>query len=132
MIREFDLVEKRFVDGGFYLPEAKGGADWFDADTLLVSSALGGEAFQTISGYARTVRLYRRGAEFEAAPVVFECKREDMAAWAGRDPARVIRAPNTGAKSISSITRISSSRASQDASSSTFPPMPMCPSTTIG
>jgi prolyl oligopeptidase len=85
VIREFDLAEKRFVDGGFYLSEAKGGADWVDENTLLVSSALGGEAYQTMSGYARTARLYGRGAEFAAAPVVFECKREDMAAWGGRD-----------------------------------------------
>jgi prolyl oligopeptidase len=85
VIREFDLAEKRFVEGGFYLAEAKGGADWVDENTLLVSSALGGEVFQTISGYARTARLYRRGARFEEAPVVFECKREDMAAWGGRD-----------------------------------------------
>jgi prolyl oligopeptidase len=85
VIREFDLAEKRFVDGGFYLAEAKGGADWVDENTLLVSSALGGESFQTISGYARTARLYRRGVEFASARVVFECKREDMAAWAGRD-----------------------------------------------
>jgi prolyl oligopeptidase len=85
VIREFDLAEKRFVDGGFHLSEAKGGADWVDENTLLVSSALGGEAFQTVSGYARTARLYRRGTEFAAAPVVFECKREDMAAWGGRD-----------------------------------------------
>jgi prolyl oligopeptidase len=83
--REFDLAEKRFVDGGFYLPEAKGGAGWLDADTLLVSSALGGEAFQTISGYARTVRLFRRGTQFENAPVIFECERTHMSAWAARD-----------------------------------------------
>jgi prolyl oligopeptidase len=83
--REFDLVEKRFVDGGFYLPEAKGGADWLDADTLLVSSALGGEAFQTMSGYARTVRLCRRGTPFQAAPVIFECERSHMSVWAARD-----------------------------------------------
>jgi prolyl oligopeptidase len=85
VIREFDLVEKLFVAGGFYLSEAKGGANWVDENTLLVSSALGGDAFQTISGYARTARLYRRGTEFAAAPVVFECKRDDMAAWGGRD-----------------------------------------------
>ena len=85
VIREFDLTEKRFLDRGFYLAEAKGGADWVDENTLLVSSALGGESFQTVSGYARTARLHRRGAEFAAAPVVFECKREDMAAWGGRD-----------------------------------------------
>jgi prolyl oligopeptidase len=85
VIREFDLAEKRFVDDGFHLSEAKGGANWVDENTLLVSSALGGETFQTISGYARTARLYRRGTEFAAAPVVFECKRDDMAAWGGRD-----------------------------------------------
>jgi prolyl oligopeptidase len=83
--REFDLVEKRFVDGGFDLPEAKGGAAWLDADTLLVSSTLGGEEFQTISGYARTVRLHRRGTPFETAPVIFQCDRAEMAAWAARD-----------------------------------------------
>jgi prolyl oligopeptidase len=83
--REFDLVEKHFVEGGFYLPEAKGGAAWLDADTLLVSSALGGGQFQTASGYARTVRLFRRGASFESAPILFECELSHMVAWGGRD-----------------------------------------------
>ena len=41
--REFDLVAKRFVDGGFVIPETKWGATWFDADTLLVAVTLGGE-----------------------------------------------------------------------------------------
>ena len=85
VIREFDLAERRFVEGGFYLAEAKGVVNWVDENTLLVSSALGGKAFETVSGYARTARLYRRGVSFEEAPVVFEGKREDMAAWAGRD-----------------------------------------------
>src|SRR5262249_10126065 len=72
LIREFDLVDKRFVDGGFSLPEAKGSATWLDGDTLLVSSALGSDAYKTTSGYARTVRRWRRGAPFADAPVVFE------------------------------------------------------------
>src|SRR5579862_8456316 len=80
VVREFDLAERRFIDGGFYLPEAKGGAGWLDADTLLVSSALGGEAFATASGYARTVRRWRRGTPFAEAPVVFECGRNEMGA----------------------------------------------------
>src|SRR3954463_5342323 len=46
VIREFDLQEKRFVAEGFNLPEAKGSAYWRNDDTLLVNSALGGEAFQ--------------------------------------------------------------------------------------
>ncbi len=88
VIREFDLDEKRFVDGGFFLPEAKGGAEWLDHDMLLVSSALGGEAFETASGYARTVRRWQRGAPFAQAPVVFECSRDEMmvGAWHEHSP----------------------------------------------
>jgi prolyl oligopeptidase len=88
VIREFDLVEKRFVDDGFSLPEAKGGASWLDEDTLLVSSALGGPSYETASGYSRTVRRWRRGAPFADAPVVFECDRNHMkaSAWHTRSP----------------------------------------------
>jgi prolyl oligopeptidase len=85
VIREFDLTARRFVDDGFFLPEAKGGAAWLDDGTLLVSSALGGEPFQTTSGYPRTVRRWRRGTPFEAAPVVFECERAEMVAWGWRE-----------------------------------------------
>jgi prolyl oligopeptidase len=86
--REFDLVEKRFVESGFILPEAKGGASWLDVDTLLVSSALGGEAYETLPGYARTVRRWRRGTPFAQAPVVFECDRAEMSAGGWRDHSR--------------------------------------------
>jgi len=81
VVREFDLAKRSFVEGGFFLPEAKGGAGWVDQDTLLVSSAFGGEAFETRSGYARTVRRWRRGTPFAEAPVVFECGRNEMAAF---------------------------------------------------
>jgi prolyl oligopeptidase len=85
VVREFDLTAKRFVEGGFFLPEAKGGASWIDHGTLLVSSALGGEAFQTTSGYARTVRRWRRGTPFDQAQIVFECERSEMVAWGWRE-----------------------------------------------
>ena len=62
MLREFDVDTKAFVADGFALPEAKGGAEWFDADTLLLSSAYGDD-MATTSGYARTVRLWRRGTD---------------------------------------------------------------------
>ncbi len=58
VLREFDLLSRGFVPGGFFLPEAKGGADWLDRDTLLLSSAGQGA---TASGYADSVRLWRRG-----------------------------------------------------------------------
>lgn len=84
VLREFDLDAKRFVADGFVLPEAKGGVEWVDADTLLVASSLG-EGMATSSGYARTVRLWRRGEPFDQAPVVFEVPADHMAAYCGGD-----------------------------------------------
>jgi prolyl oligopeptidase len=87
VMREFDLVAKRFVDGGFFLPEAKGGAAWLDADTLLVSTTLGEDA-ATASGYARTVRRWRRGLPFAEAAMEFEASESDIwaAAFVDREP----------------------------------------------
>jgi prolyl oligopeptidase len=84
VLREFDLVARSFVTGGFALPEAKGGAAWLDRDTLLLSSALG-EDMATSSGYARTVRLWRRGTDPLTAPVIFETSADHMGAWADVD-----------------------------------------------
>jgi prolyl oligopeptidase len=83
-LREFDLPLHDFVPGGFTLPEAKGGAAWLDRDTLLLSSALG-EGMATSSGYARTVRLWRRGSDPRTAPFIFETQPEHMAVWADLD-----------------------------------------------
>ncbi len=77
VVREFDLVEKRFVKDGFALPEAKGGAAWLDRDTLLVSTTLGDNA-ATASGYPRTVRLWRRGTDIMEAPLLFEGEASDI------------------------------------------------------
>jgi prolyl oligopeptidase len=84
VLREFDLAVRAFVAGGFSLPQAKGGAAWLDRDTLLLSSAYG-SGMATDSGYARTVRLWRRGAAVATAPVLFETARESMLAGAGVD-----------------------------------------------
>ena len=78
-LREFNLDTKAFVADGFILPEAKSGVEWVDADTLLLSSALG-QGMATTSGYARTVRLWRRGEPVERAPVLFEVPADRMAA----------------------------------------------------
>ena len=79
VLREFDLAAQVFLAAGFQLAEAKGGAGWVDADTLLVSSALG-EGFATRSGYARAVRLWRRDEAFAQAKIVFEVGAESMSA----------------------------------------------------
>ena len=83
VLREFDLTTRTFVTDGFVLPEAKGAVSWLDPDTLLLSSAWGGDA--TTSGYARTVRLWRRGTDAAQAPVLFEVPRQSMSAGAGVD-----------------------------------------------
>ncbi|PRH88139.1 S9 family peptidase [Labrys okinawensis] len=82
--REFDLATRSFVTDGFTLPEAKGGIAWLDADTLLLSSALG-EGMATTSGYARTVRLWRRGEDPLKTAIVFEVQPQSMSVWAGID-----------------------------------------------
>jgi prolyl oligopeptidase len=76
-LREFDMDKKAFIADGFVLPEAKGGAAWFDADTLLLYSALG-EGMATTSGYARTVRLWRRGEPVERAQVILQVPADSM------------------------------------------------------
>ncbi|HEY9451196.1 MAG TPA: prolyl oligopeptidase family serine peptidase [Bradyrhizobium sp.] len=83
-LREFDLDTKAFVADGLALLEAKSGVEWIDADTLLLSSALG-EGMATTSGYARTVRLWRRGEPLERAPVLFEVPADRMAAYCSVD-----------------------------------------------
>ena len=82
VLREFDLDVGGFVPGGFALPEAKGGIAWLDRDTLLLSSAFGADgSMATASGYARTVRLWRRGEDPDEAEVLFEAAATDMSAW---------------------------------------------------
>jgi prolyl oligopeptidase len=83
VLREFDLATRSFVADGFALSEAKGSVSWIDNDTLLLASAHGGDV--TTSGYARTVRLWRRGAKPEVAPVLFQVPTVHMSASAGVD-----------------------------------------------
>ncbi|MER9197159.1 prolyl oligopeptidase family serine peptidase [Mesorhizobium australicum] len=75
--REFDLESLSFVADGFNLAEAKGGIEWLDPDTLLLSSAFG-DGMATRSGYARTVRLWKRGADPLTSPVIFETGSESV------------------------------------------------------
>ena len=44
VVREFDLKTKQFVEGGFYLPEAKSDVAWRDRDTLYVGTDFGSDS----------------------------------------------------------------------------------------
>lgn len=101
-LREFDLAARRFVpesEGGFQLAEAKCSASWVDADTLLLSAPLDPAGCDvTPSGYARLVRLWRRGTDPGAAPAMFAGQSDDVAVGASydRDSGRFLasRAPD--------------------------------------
>lgn len=67
--REFDLVDGRFVDGGFVLPKSKQEVAWVDRDTLLVSRDWGAGTM-TRSSYPFVVKLVKRGAPLDAATEV--------------------------------------------------------------
>lgn len=75
--REFDLKTKQFVENGFNLPEAKGGIRWIDRDSVFVFTDFG-EGSMTSSGYPRIAKLWKRGADLDAAEVVYEGNNEDM------------------------------------------------------
>ncbi|MBI5320425.1 prolyl oligopeptidase family serine peptidase [Bradyrhizobium sp.] len=83
-LREFDMASRTFVADGFVLPEAKSSAAWFDSDTQVLSSALG-EGMSTTSGYARTVRLWRRGQPVAETDVIFEAAADHMGVWCDVD-----------------------------------------------
>lgn len=78
VIREYDSVAKRFVEGGFVLPEAKQSAVWVDKDTLMIAPSEGPDSVTT-SGYPRRVKLWKRGTPPSAAKLVFEGKTTDVA-----------------------------------------------------
>ncbi|HNT37721.1 MAG TPA: prolyl oligopeptidase family serine peptidase [Rubrivivax sp.] len=79
VVREFDLVDKRFVANGFFVPEAKSSVEWIDADHLFVGSDFGPGSL-TDSGYPRVIRRWRRGQPLAQAPVAFEGEAGDVAA----------------------------------------------------
>ena len=66
VVREFDLTSGKFVEGGFVVPESKNSVAWADRDTLMVAMAEG-EGTVTKSGYARILKLWKRGTPWSAA-----------------------------------------------------------------
>lgn len=77
VVREFDLTSKEFVSDGFFLPESKANACWFDADTLLVGLT-GDNDVETLSGYPMQIRRWKRGTPLADAPVIFSGLKTDV------------------------------------------------------
>jgi prolyl oligopeptidase len=60
VVREFDAAAKKFVEGGFNIPEGKHRISWLDQDTLLVATDFGAGSL-TESGYPFIVKTLKRG-----------------------------------------------------------------------
>ncbi|MET9882085.1 prolyl oligopeptidase family serine peptidase [Streptomyces sp. NPDC006430] len=84
VIREFDVEERAFVEGGFEVAEAKTRIGWIDEDTVFLGADLGPGSL-TASGYPRTVRRWRRGTDPADAEVVFEVEAGDVSASGWHD-----------------------------------------------
>ena len=65
--KEFDVKAKKFVEGGFSLPEAKSNVAWHDENTLWIGTDFG-PGSMTPSGYPRVVKLWERGTPVSDYP----------------------------------------------------------------
>jgi prolyl oligopeptidase len=77
IIREFSMTTLDFVAGGFTLPESKGSAHWVDDNSIRLERSFG-EGSVTSSGYAKTVREWKRGTSLNEAKIIFEVEYTDM------------------------------------------------------
>ena len=84
IVREFDMVKREFVTGGFELPEAKSRLSWEDHDTVLVGTDFGPDSM-TESGYPRIVKRWRRGQPLAEAETLFTGPVTDVAVGATVD-----------------------------------------------
>lgn len=84
-LREFDLETRQFVSDGFNLPEAKSYVEWLDPDTVLLASAHGPATMAAETGYARTIRRWRRGTPSDTAQILFECPIDHVMVYAAID-----------------------------------------------
>ena len=82
--REFDLVTRAFVPGGFELPESKSSLSWIDRDHVYLAVAFDSTTMTT-SGYPRVVKEWTRGTPLAAATLVYEGKTADVAVAAYHD-----------------------------------------------
>ena len=76
-VREFDLDKAAFVPGGFVIPNAKTDVSWAASDALFVGTDFGPGTL-TDSGYARIVKLWRRGTPLAAAKILGEGAKTDV------------------------------------------------------
>ena len=92
-LREFDLDNLSFVEGGFESPESKQFFAWLDVDTALLATNWG-EGTLTESGYPFIIKKWKRGTPMPEATEYFRGDKQDVLALAfGIDPENSVRLP---------------------------------------
>lgn len=76
VVREYDVSQRSFVEGGFFLPEAKSVVAWMGGDEVLVRTDFG-DGSLTTSGYGRIVKSWKRGTPLDRADTLLEGLVED-------------------------------------------------------
>jgi prolyl oligopeptidase len=76
-VREFDLDKAAFIPNGFFLPNAKSEVSWAGPEALFVGTDFGPGTL-TDSGYARIVKLWKRGTPLSAATTLAEGAKSDV------------------------------------------------------
>ncbi|MCB0406839.1 MAG: S9 family peptidase, partial [Bdellovibrionales bacterium] len=80
VMREFDIKKKKFVKGGFELPQGKSDYSWLDKNHILVGTNFG-EGTVSDSGYPIVVKVWRRGTPLSQAKEVFHGNTKDVGIW---------------------------------------------------
>jgi prolyl oligopeptidase len=92
-VREYDAQTRRWVAGGFVIPEGKLSTTWVDRNTLIVGREwVSGEV--TGSGYPYVLKRVTRGQPLERAEEIFRGQATDVSAGAFtlRTPEGIVRA----------------------------------------
>jgi prolyl oligopeptidase len=79
VVREFDTRTRRFVDGGFAIPEGKGSAEWEDEDSIILDRDWG-PGTMTESGYPFVAKRLRRGQSLDRAVEIYRGTPDDVGA----------------------------------------------------
>ena len=82
--REYDVVERAFVPGGFDLPVAKTQVSWAAPDALYVATDFG-PGSMTASSYPRMVRTVHRGQDPADAELYFDVPQDHMMGYVHHD-----------------------------------------------
>ena len=80
-VREFVLDKAAFIPNGFFLPNAKSEVSWAGPDALFVGTDFGPGTL-TDSGYARIVKLWKRGTPLTGATQLAEGQKTDVSVGA--------------------------------------------------